>query len=97
MSERLDDLFARLAAQPADRDLNDLENRIGRTIQSHRREIATLSAIAPVRIAAVSLALAFGLTAGVTLAISTGPQSHTYGTFSAAGNLAPSTLLEGGE
>jgi hypothetical protein len=97
MSERLDDLFVRMAAQPADRDLQDLESRIGRTIQSHRLESATVSAIAPVRVAAVSLALALGMTAGVAFSLSSGREPHSYSAFSPVGHLAPSTLLEGGE
>jgi hypothetical protein len=97
MSERLDDLFARVAAQPADRDLQDLESRIGRTIQRHRLEAETLVAIAPVRFAAVSLALAVGMTAGVAFALSTGQEPRSHSAFSPVGHLAPSTLLEGGE
>jgi hypothetical protein len=97
MSERLDDLVARLAATAVDRPLDGLEAEIGRHIMIQRRDAGATAALAPVRVASIALALAMGVTAGgaVATAAITGPQ--VYGTFSSSANLAPSTLLEGPE
>ena len=97
MSERLDDLVARLAAKPVDRPLDDLEAEIGRRILIRRRDARAAAALAPVRVALIGLALAMGVTAGgaVAAAAITGP--HAYGTFSSLAHLAPSTLLDGPE
>ena len=95
MSERLDELVARLARAPIDRALDNLDAEIGRTILLHRREARTASALAPVRVASVGLALAMGLTAGGAVAVMAPVASPAFGVFSSAGHLAPSTLLEG--
>ncbi|HQR88588.1 MAG: hypothetical protein B7Y81_16880 [Caulobacter sp. 32-67-35] len=97
MSERLDELVARLAASPTDRSLDGLDGEVGRSIAHRRREVRTLAALAPVRVASVGLALAMGVTAGGAVAASALVGPHPYGTFSVAANLAPSTLLEGRE
>lgn len=97
MSERLDELIARLAATADDRALGDLEVEIGRSILLRRREARTASALAPVRVASVGLALSMGIAAGGSMAVSAIIAPHAYGTFSTIGHLAPSTLLEGGE
>ncbi len=97
MSERLDELVARLAETPTDRTLDNLEVEIGRGILLRRREAKTSAALVPVRVASVGLALAMGVTAGGALAASLVLAPHPYGTFSSSANLAPSTLLEGGE
>jgi hypothetical protein len=97
MSERLDDLVARLAATPVDRPLDDLEAEIGRRILIQRRDARAAAAMAPVRVAAVGLALAMGVTAGGAVATAAISGPHAYGTFSSSANLAPSTLLEGPE
>jgi len=95
MSERLDELVARLAASPTDRSLDGLDAQIGHSIANRRREARTQAALAPVRVASIGLALAMGVTVGGALATSAIVAPHPYGTFSIAANLAPSTLLEG--
>ena len=96
MNERLDRLLDRLASAPADRSLDFLDVEVGRTINKRRNEARTASALAPVRVASVGLALAMGVTVGgvtAATAIVTPPQP---GVFSMAADLAPSTLLEYG-
>ncbi|ODT85032.1 hypothetical protein [Phenylobacterium sp. SCN 70-31] len=95
MSERLDELVDRLAASPADRSLDGLEAQIGRSIASRRRDARALAALAPVRFASVSLALAMGLTAGGAVAASAALAPQHDGAFSSGAHLAPSNLLEG--
>ena len=95
MSERLDELVDRLAASPADRSLDGLEARIGRSIASRRRDARALAALAPVRFASVSLALAMGLTAGGAVAASAALAPQHDGAFSSGAHLATSNLLEG--
>jgi hypothetical protein len=97
MSERLDELVARLAASPMDRSLDDFDGEIGRSIADRRLQTRTSAALAPVRIASVGLALVMGVAAGGAVATSVIVAPHPYGTFSIAANLAPSTLLEGRE
>lgn len=95
MSERLDELVDRLAAAAADRSLDGLEARIGQTIVARRRDARALAALAPVRFASVSLALAMGLTAGGAVAASAALAPQHDGAFSSGAHLAPSSLLEG--
>ena len=95
MSERLDDLVARLARAPTDRVLDDLEVEVGRSILLRRRDAQAVSALAPVRMASIGLALAIGVTAGGTVAAAAMSAPTNYGTFSSSAHLAPSTLLEG--
>lgn len=90
MSERLDELVARLAMSSLPRPLGGLAREIARSI-AHRREVQTLAALAPARVASAGLALAIGVTADALV----GLQAH--GTFSGATNLASSTLLDGRE
>lgn len=94
MSERLDELVARLAAAAPDRPLGALEREVGRSITLRRRELAANAALAPVRIASIGLALAMGVTAGGAVAVAGIQAPKTYGPFSSAAYLAPSTLLE---
>ncbi|MBB3892811.1 MULTISPECIES: hypothetical protein [Phenylobacterium] len=95
MSERLDELLNRLAASPADRSLDGLETEIGRRIAARRRDARALAALAPVRFASVSLALAMGLTAGGAVAASAALAPQHDSPLSSAARLAPSNLLEG--
>lgn len=97
MSERLDELVARLAASPMDRSLDGLDAEIGRSIADRRIQARTSAALAPVRVASVGLALVTGVAVGGAVATSVIAPPHPYGTFSIAANLAPSTLLEGPE
>ena len=93
MSEQLDHLIAQLAAAPADRSLDHFEAQVGRGIAIRQSRVRTAAALAPVRVASIGLALAMGVTVGVTAASSVaGP--HPAGLFGVAADLAPSTLLE---
>ncbi|WP_394760757.1 hypothetical protein [Phenylobacterium sp.] len=97
MSERLDELVARLANAPTDRVLDDLEVEVGRSILLRRRDALAVSALAPVRFASIGLALAMGVTAGGAVAAAAMRAPTAYVTFSSSAHLAPSTLLEGRE
>ena len=96
MSERLDDLMARLAGVPTDRALDNLEVEVVRSILLRRRDALTAAALAPVRIASIALALVMGVAAGGAVAAATMAAPTSYRTFSSS-HLAPSTLLEGRE
>lgn len=93
MSERLDHLLHSLAAQAPDRSLHDLERRVMAGVTRVEAERRTSAVLAPVRFAAVGLAMLIGATAGGLAAAATlsGPTA-----FQAAHDLAPSTLLADG-
>jgi hypothetical protein len=94
MTDPLDQLLARLAAEPTDRSLAHLEARVGRSIADRRTEAHAGAALIPVRLASIGLAMAIGLVAGgATSGLVTG---HNHGLFAPAADLAPSTLLDGG-
>jgi hypothetical protein len=95
MTRDLDDLMAELAAAPADCSLAGMEASIGRAIDLRRREAHTLQVLAPVRLATLGVALSMGVMAGGAAAIATVRAPHLTGTFAAATQLAPSTLLDG--
>ena len=96
MSDRLDRLLAKLAAAPTDQPLALLEAHIGRGVNQYRCDSRAASALTPVRIASVALALAMGVTfGGVTASTAiTAPQQPN--AFAVEADLAPSTLLDGG-
>ena len=96
MDERLDQLFERLAAAPADRSLDFLDFEVGRDIRRRRTEARAASALVPVRFASIGLALAMGVTVGGVIAATAIVAPHQPGAFAMAANLAPSTLLEDG-
>jgi hypothetical protein len=95
MEERLDHLFERMSATPADRSLDMLDLEIGRAISRRRREARTATALAPVRMASIGLALAMGVTVGGVTAATAIVAPPQPGAFALAGDLAPSALLEG--
>jgi hypothetical protein len=94
MTNDLDHWVADLAAAPADRPLDGLEAEIGRDIAQRRRDARALKALAPVRLGAVGLALAMGVTAGSAAAVAAIRTPRPSGVFAVV-QLAPSTLLEG--
>lgn len=94
MSERLDELIHRLAVSRTDQSLDGLVAEVGRSIAAHRRDAGMLAALAPIRVASVSLALAMGLTAGGAVAASAALTPQHYASFSSGADLAPSSLLE---
>lgn len=95
MTGDLDAWLADLAAAPTDRSLAGLEAEVGREIAGRRRDARTLRALTPVRLAALSIALAMGVTAGGAAAMAAIRGPHPSGVFAAGAQLAPSTLLEG--
>lgn len=95
MSERFDDLIARLVSTPTDRSLDGLDAEIGRSILRRRHEARTVSVLAPLQMASLGLALAVGVTAGGAAAISAASKPQSFGAFSSVAHLAPSMLLEG--
>ena len=97
MSERLDQLLAQLAAAPTDRALAHLDAQVRRRVAGQIVEARTAAALAPVRVASIGLALAIGVTAGSVTAAFTPAAPRSSNVFMAAADLAPSTLLDGGQ
>lgn len=97
MSDRIDELIARLAAAPPDHPLQALEGEISAAVSARARTEARVErALAPLGAASVGLALVLGLAVGgMTAAGAAAKPGHDAGAFSVAPALAPSTLLEG--
>ena len=95
MNERLDRLVDRLAASPPDRSLDHFEAQVTWGIARRRARARAASALAPVRAASIGLALAMGVTVGGFTAAELIVAPRASGAFSAAADLAPSTLLDG--
>lgn len=95
MTYRLDALIHELAAQPSDHPLDLLEAGVLRLMARQRDARQVTAALAPVRFASVSLAVAIGLTAGGAAAIAAVSAPRPFDAFAIAGHLTPSTLLEG--
>lgn len=95
MTGDLDVWLTDLAAAPTDRSLAGLEAEIGREVAGRRRDARTLTALTPVRLAALSIALAMGVTAGGVAAMAAIRAPFPAGAFAAGAQFAPSTLLEG--
>jgi hypothetical protein len=96
MSERLDHLVERLAVSPTDRSLENFDADVSRGVSRWRAQAQTAGALAPVRVASISLALAMGVAVGGVTAAASIAVPRTSAVLSGA-NLAPSTLLEGGQ
>lgn len=94
MTNDLDHWVTELADASTDRKLDGLEAAIRREIAHRRCEAQALKALAPVRLGAVAVALAMGVTAGGAAAMAALNAAHPAGPFAVA-QLAPSTLLEG--
>ncbi|MCX7587800.1 hypothetical protein [Phenylobacterium sp. 58.2.17] len=95
MSHRLDVLIRELAAQPSDYPLDRLEAAVLGVMRRRRHERQVAAALAPVRFASVSLAVAIGLTTGGAAALAAASTPRSFDAFAIAGHLTPSTLLEG--
>lgn len=92
MTDRLDELLARLAAAPIDRRLDQLEPAVWAQIDGARRETLR-GAVLSWRAALAAMMLTAGAFAsGVAAA-----QSEESSPFAIHAPLAPSTLLEGGQ
>ncbi len=94
MSDRLDLLIARLAAASPEASLEGFEHEVARGIQRLRATSRIVSALAPVRLASIGLALAIGATAGGAAADASIARARSSDLLSRAMDLAPSTLLE---
>ena len=94
MRERLDELIEQLAALPTDRGLEHLEAEVVQAVVRGRGESRANAALAPVRLAAVGVALAIGFTAGGAIATASGRRDQSVEAFSPGVHLAPSSLLE---
>lgn len=94
MSDDLEAALAELAAAPAERSLSGMEARISREIEARRREALAARPLRPVQMAAVALALAIGVAAGGTAAVSALHAPRGMAAFAAGTQLAPSTLLD---
>ncbi len=95
MAENLDRLLERLAGAHEDASLEGFEQRVLAGVAARRDAVRTARAMAPVRVAAVSLSLAVGVAAGGMAAATALAEPHALDTFSSSSHLAPSTLLEG--
>lgn len=94
MANDLDQMLARLARDTATASLEGVEDAVLRGIAQRRDALRAARALAPVRAASVSLALALGVAAGGMAAAMTMTEPRHLDTFSSAARLAPSTLLE---
>jgi hypothetical protein len=90
----LDSWMAELAAMPPDRNLGGLEARISGDITRLRQQNSAISALAPARYIALSVALLIGAFAGGAMAVSV-VRAPALDTFAVGTDLAPSTLLAG--
>jgi len=97
MTRDIDDALAALAASPLDRSLDRLPAEISRDIAGRREQAQALRALAPVRLAAVGLALAIGVSSGGAVALAAVGAPRPADPFAAGTQLAPSALLEGVE
>ncbi len=88
MNERLDYLVELLATAPSEHSLDKFEARVRREIGRRRAETRIVSALVPVRVASIGLALTVGVMMGAIAARPPAP-------LLVGANLAPSTLLEG--
>lgn len=95
MRSDLDDLMARLPVEA--HALEGLENALLQGITRRREELRSAKALAPVRATSVGLALAIGVGAGGLTAAAALAEPQPLNCFSAAAQLAPSTLLAGAE
>ena len=94
MSHDLDRLLQQLAATPAAAPAG-LDAAVLASVADRREDARRTRALAPVRVAAVGLAMAVGVAAGSAGAARVLAEPVQTGVFSAASSLAPSTLLEG--
>jgi hypothetical protein len=92
MTEQLDTLLEKLAAEPPDHSLDSLEIDLASSIDTRRAQTRLVALLAPVEAGAVTLALAIGLAAGGFAATTT---PHALEGLSSASALSPSSLLEG--
>ena len=94
MHHPLDDLVEGLRSQGVDRDLSQLEPAVWRRIGGARIERAAGGGCAPVRTAAVVMALVVGAAVGGASAVASTSEPNETSVFALHAHLAPSTLLE---
>ena len=93
MHHPLDELVKGLRSQGPDRDLSQLEPSVWRRIGGARVERPSGMGFAPVRMAAVVMALAVGAAVGGASAVAANSEAHETSVFALNSHLAPSTLL----
>jgi hypothetical protein len=92
MTDRLDQLVARLASRATDRPLDSFGAEILESVAQRRTQARAAIALAPVGAASIAMALALGVTVGsVTAGSAHATRSNT---FALTADLAPSTLLD---
>ena len=96
MRDDLDHLMMQLASGRTGRSLDGLEDAVLSGVWRRREDIGATRALAPIRLASVSLALAIGVTAGGMAAATTLLEPRQLSPFATQAHLAPSTLLGGG-
>lgn len=94
MHHPLDDLVEGLRSQGVDRDLSQLEPAVWRRIGGARIERSSGVGFAPVRMAAVVMALVVGAAVGGVSAVSAASEPSEMSVFALHAHLAPSTLLD---
>lgn len=92
MTRNLDDLLARLAATPVDRSLDSLEPLVWRRVEVLRGE----RLVSQLRVGAVVMALATGLTAGGLGAVAAPQPPGEMAIFTVGASLSPLARLETG-
>jgi hypothetical protein len=92
MTDRLDQLMARLASAATDRPLGSFGAEVLEGIAGRRRQARAALSLAPVGAASIAMALALGVTVGSVTAGAARPSRSN--TFALAADLAPSTLLD---
>lgn len=93
VDDRLDAILRRLASAPLDRSLDGLEAGVVNGIELRRLQARSASALRPVSIVSVGLAMVIGI-AGGTLAPDRRDGRPAAGLFAEIADLAPSSLLE---
>ena len=96
MSHELDALLSGLRQIGPDRSLAGLEAGVLGGIAQLREASRANTALTPLRVASIGIAMAIGVTAGGMAAARTAVEPRQLSAFSADAHLAPSTLLEGG-
>ena len=94
VDDRLDSILQRLASAPLDRSLDGLEARVERGIELWRLQARAASALRPISIISVVLAMAIGIAAGSLAGPDRRDGRPATGLFTEIADLAPSSLLE---
>ena len=97
MTQSIDQLLRALRDQPADQGLSQLEPAVWQRIEQSKGSVWIERLFDPVRVFAVTSALAVGVVLGGAQALSATRAPDEVSVFSVQPDLAPSTLLDGHE